>query len=182
MIKMRYAIELYFDKEFEEKILKLPQKLADNNLTTMFLEWKTRPHITLAVFNDIDESRCIELLKDFAEKRTSIPAFLDSVGMFNDTKTIFLNPTMTKSMYQLHADLHTALSEFDTKGWDWYLPDGWVPHCTVALTSEDEEDVFYKASELILREFEKMEGKYTAFGLVKITFPVEELAVIPLGK
>ena len=48
-------------KEFEEKILKLPQKLADNNLTTKFLEWKTRPHITLAVFNDIDESRVLSV-------------------------------------------------------------------------------------------------------------------------
>lgn len=179
---MTYAIELYFDKELEAKILKLAQKLADNKLTTKFLEWKTRPHVTLAVFNDIDENRCVELLKGFTEKHTHIPAFLDSVGMFNDTKTIFLNPTMTKSMYQIHADLHTALSEFDTKGWEWYLPDGWVPHCTVALTREDEAEIFYKASELILREFEKMEGKYTALGLVKITFPVDELAVVQLGE
>ncbi len=178
---MQYAIELYFDKELTEKILKLVQKLADNNLTTKFLQWKTRPHVTLACFNDIDENRCIELLKAFAENHNQLPAFLDSVGMFNDTKTIFLNPTMTKNMYQLQSELHTALSEFDTKGWEWYLPDGWVPHCTVALTSEDKEDVFYKASNLILREFKKIEGKYTALGLVKITFPVEELAVIPLG-
>ncbi len=176
---MTYAIEMYFDKETENKIMSLPQKVADSNLSTKFLEWKTRPHVTLAIFNDVDESKCVELLNKFVKEVREMPAFLDSVGMFNDTKTIFLNPTMTKSMYQLQADLHDALKEFDTQGWEWYLPDGWVPHCTVALTGEDEAEIFYKTSELILREFKKIEGKYTALGLVKITFPVEEIATVP---
>ena len=76
-------------------------------------------------------------------------------------------------------DAQTLLEEdFDFKGWVWYQPDGWVPHCTIALNSEDEDDIFYKTSELVLREFEKMSGKYTAIGLVKITFPVEEIATV----
>ncbi len=178
---MTYAIEMYFDKDTENKIMSLAQKIADNNLSTKFLEWKTRPHITLAVFNDVDENKCISLLQKFTQTREVIPAFLDSVGMFNDTKTIFLNPTMTKSMYQLQSDLHEMLKEFDTQGWEWYLPDGWVPHCTVALNGKDNEDIFYKSSELILRQFKKMEGKYTALGLVKITFPVEEISTVPFA-
>ena len=176
---MKYAIEMYFDKNTEDKIMSLAQKVADHGFSTKFLEWKTKPHVTLAIFNDVDEQRCIELLQEFTRGKTQIPTFLDSVGMFNDTKTIFLNPTMTRKMYQLQEDLHVAMEEFDKKGWDWYLPDGWVPHCTIALNGEDEEDVFYRTSELVLREFEKMKGKYVALGLVKITFPVEEIAVVP---
>lgn len=45
---MQYAIELYFDKETEKKLLGLAQRVADENLSTKFLEWKTRPHLTLA--------------------------------------------------------------------------------------------------------------------------------------
>lgn len=112
---MTYAIEMYFDKETENEIMSLARKVADNQLSTKFLEWKTRPHITLAVFNDVDENKCIHLLEEFVKEVNVIPAFLDSVGVFNDTKTIFLNPTMTKSMYQLQADLHEKLKEFDTK-------------------------------------------------------------------
>lgn len=178
---MKYAIEMYFDKETESKIMNLAQKVADNNLSTKFLEWKTRPHVTMAVFDDIDENKCIDLLKDFAKDVNIIPAFLDSVAMFNDKKVVFLNPTMTKSMYQLHADLHEKLKEIDAQSWKWYKPDGWVPHCTIALNSEDDEEVFYKTSELILREFKKTEGRYESFGLVKITFPVEEIAIVPFG-
>ncbi len=175
---MVYAIEMYFDKETEEKIMSLAHKIADSKLSTKYLEWKTRPHVTLAVFNDVDEGKCIDLMKEFVKGRKAIPAFLSAVGMFNDTKVVYLNPSMKKSMYQMHTELYEAIKDFDFKGWEWYQPDGWVPHCTIALSSEDEDDIFYKTSELVLREFEKMSGKYTAIGLVKITFPVEEIATV----
>lgn len=56
------------------------------------------------------------------------------------------------------------------------MPENWVAHCTVALTSEDGEEAFYKANDLILREFTKTDGMYSSVGLVRITFPVEEFA------
>ena len=101
---MQYAIELFFDKETEEKILKLANRVAEENISTKFLQWKTRPHVTLACFNDVDEKLCIEKLKEFAESHKVVPANLDSVGMFNDTKVVFLNPTMNKSLYNLQSD------------------------------------------------------------------------------
>ena len=39
---------------------------------------------------------------------------------------------------------------------------------------------FYKASDLILHEFRKMSGKFVSVGLVKISFPVEEIYTIEL--
>ena len=182
---MQYAIELYFDKETEAKLMRLAQRVADENLSTKFIEWKTRPHLTLACFNDVDEQKCIEKLKEFAQKHKVIPAYIGSVGMFNDTKTIFASPVMNKSMYQLQEELHDCLKDYDTTGWEWYRPDQWVPHCTLALTREDEESIFYRASDLILHEFKKMSGEFVAIGLVRITFPaspVNELCTVKLNK
>ena len=71
---MKYAIELYFDKETEQKLNQLSQKIADAKISTKFLEWKTRPHLTLACYNDVDENRCIESLKDFAQSHKRMPA------------------------------------------------------------------------------------------------------------
>lgn len=59
---MKYAVELYFDPETEEKMTSLARRVADEGLSTRFLEYGTRPHLTLACFNDVDESRCIRLL------------------------------------------------------------------------------------------------------------------------
>lgn len=63
---------------------------------------------------------------------------------------------------------------------EWYCPDSWLPYCTLALTKEDDEDIFFKASDLILREFEKISGKFVSIGLVKITFPVDEIFTVEL--
>ena len=46
------------------------------------------------------------------------------------------------------------------------------------MTSEDDDDVFYKASDLILHEFRKISGMFISVGLVRITFPVEEIFTV----
>lgn len=172
---MQYAIELYYDVETEQKLFNLAKRVADEKLSTKFLEWKTRPHLTLACFNDVNEIECIQQLQHFAEMHKSMPAYIGSVGMFNDTRTIFASPMMNDKMYQFQREVYECMRAFDTTGWEWYRPNRWVPHCTLALTKEDDDEVFYKASDLILREFRKMSGKFVAVGLVKITFPVEEV-------
>jgi 2'-5' RNA ligase len=179
---MQYAIELYYDKETEQKLFNLAKRVADEKLSIKFLEWKTRPHLTLACFNDMDEEKCIKQLKEFAQSHKRMPAYIGSVGMFNDTKTIFVSPVMNSSMYEFQRELHEYLNGFDKKGWEWYCPNRWVPHCTIALTREDEDSVFYRASDLILHEFEKMCGEFVSIGLVKITFPVEEIYTIELDR
>ena len=59
---MQYAIELYYDKETEQKLYNLAKGVADEKLSTKFMEWTTRPHLTLACFNDVDEEKCMEQL------------------------------------------------------------------------------------------------------------------------
>lgn len=164
----------------EEIIYSLAKRVAEEKLSTKYLEWKTRPHITLGCFNDVDEEKCIEQLKLFAQTHKQMPAYLGSVGMFNDTRAIFASPIMTESMYEFQRELHKYMQGFDTTGWEWYLPNRWVPHCTLAMTQEDDEEVFFKASELILREFDKLGDKFVSIGLIKITFPVEEIYTVNL--
>lgn len=149
---MQYAIELFFNQEMEEKINFLVTMIADKSISTKYLEWKTRPHLTLACFNDVDEEKCINCLKAFAQNHHKLLAGLGSVGMF-----------------------------VDTKGYEWYVPNRWIPHCTIALTGEDKEDSFYRASDLVLHEFEQLVGEFTSIGLVKISYPVEEIYTIDLN-
>ena len=177
---MQYAIEMYYDDVTEKAIYDLAIKIAEKGISSKFLEWKTRPHITLACFNDVDEEKCKKLLNNFAAKHTKKPAYIGSVGMFNDSKTIFLSPIMTKEMYDLQRDLHECMNSFDTNGWEWYCPDRWMPHCTVALTKEDQERAFFDAADYVLHAFKKIQGIFQSVGLVKVSFPVEELCTVEL--
>lgn len=177
---MQYAIEMYYDDVTEKAIYDLAIKIAERGISSKFLEWKTRPHITLACFNDVDEEKCKMLLNNFAAKHTKKPAYIGSVGMFNDSKTIFLLPIMTKEMYDLQKDLHECMNLFDTNGWEWYCPDRWMSHCTVALTKEDPERAFFDAADYVLHEFRKIQGTFQSVGLVKVSFPVEELCTVEL--
>ena len=178
---MKYAIELYYDEKTEEQLYSLAKRVADAGLSTKFMEWGTRPHLTLACFNDVDEEKCIEQLKMFAQFHGKMPAYIASVGMFNDTKTIFASPMMNDSMYEFQRELHEYLKDFDTTGQEWYCPNRWMPHCTLALTKEDEDAVFYKANDLIWHEFKKLAGEFVSIGLVKISFPVDEIYTVELG-
>lgn len=110
---MQYAIELYYDMETEEKLYALSKKVADAKLSTKFMEWKTRPHLTLACFNDVDEEKCIMRLNEFAQDHTQMPAHIVSVGMFTDTKTIFASPMMNNEMYRFQRELHEYLNDFE---------------------------------------------------------------------
>lgn len=175
---MKYAIELYYDAETEQKLFEYPRLLDKEKLSSKYLEWKTRPHLTLGCFNDVDEEKCQRLLEDFASVHAAFPAYIGSLGFFTDSKTIFASPIMNSRMYDLQREIHSIMRDFDTSGHEWYLPDRWVPHCALALMVEDETEAFFKASDLILRRFEKLSGKFTSIGLVKITFPVEEIFTV----
>ena len=179
---MQYAIELYFDEKTEEKLWALGRHVSESGISDGWVKWKTRPHITLACFSDADEELCVQKLRAFAKECPRIPAYIGSVGMFTDTGVVFASPIMTSKMYDLQRKLHEQMSGFDTTGWEWYLPDRWVPHCGLAMTEGEPRENFFKAADLILHEFEKLAGEYVSVGLVKITCPVQELVTFPLGE
>ena len=179
---MQYAIELYYDPATEKELFRLAKCVADAGLSTGFLAWQTRPHLTLACFNDVDEEACAEQLRAFAQEHPVMPAYIGAIGMFNDTRTIFASPVMHRGMYRLQAEVHECFRDYDTTGWEWYTPDRWVPHCTLALTRDDEDSVFYRASDLLLHEFRKLSGEFVAIGLVKVTCPVQELCTAALRR
>ena len=53
---------------------------------------------------------------------------------------------------------------------------------TPSRNSEDDPEAFYKASDLILHNFEKIAGRFESIGLVKISFPGEEIFTVQLKK
>jgi hypothetical protein len=59
---MGYSIELYFDPRFEEKIRRLWNDLAESGVPSILHQIGSRPHLSLAVLENIPEVQVSNLL------------------------------------------------------------------------------------------------------------------------
>lgn len=179
---MKYAIELYFDKDTEEKIIKLAEGIAKEGISKKYLEWKTRPHITIAILNDIDIEKCDQILKKIAKETKHFKALLSSIGVFNNTKTVYLAPVVCDELISLHKRVHKAFDFCDHSGWEYYTAGQWVPHCAVMLGSEGEKSALIEATRYVIENYQVIENsRYEEIGFVEITMPVKELKVHKLN-
>lgn len=170
---MRYAVEMYFDKESENKIWKYIEKIKDSGLGKRYYDWGVKPHVSLGIFNDIDEDRADEVLEEFAKSHKVIPAYLGSVGIFPDSGAIYLAPIVREDLINLNKDLLDAMKELDPNPERWYSPGVWIPHCAVAL--ELDRDNLAKAADIVIHDFEKLAGEFVSFGFVKVLEPSVEM-------
>lgn len=137
---MRFAIELYFDRESEARVRQLWAGLAKADIHSKMIDWQARPHISLTV---IDKASREKLLAGLAELVKRVPVFevqLSSVGSFpTDEGVVFLAPVVTVQLLQLHKLLHDWLKREGIHSLAYYLPENWVPHCTVAIDLPEEK-------------------------------------------
>ncbi len=136
---MPYAVELLFDTVSSGKIEEIWQKLqcvgaSEPDRDT--LKSGAKPHVSLAVFNDIDIEDAGRKLRTLASQTDSFTISLSSVGIFTGSENVlYLGPVANGSLIRLHDRVHTALIEYNEDAWK-YCPTGnWVPHCTLAINS-----------------------------------------------
>ena len=179
---MLYAIELYFDKKTEEKIMNLPYELAEKGISKRYLEWKTRPHITIGLFNNIHIEDCDKLLDELARQVKSFSVHLSSIGVFNNSKCVFLSPVVTSELLELHRNIHNVFRFCDHTGYEYYLPDSWVPHCAVMLGDADDDNALSTSAKYIIENYEVLHGFFCEMSFVEIIMPVKEHTAHKLQK
>jgi 2'-5' RNA ligase len=128
-----YGIICMFDEVTEEIIKGIWNDLKTNNISSYAFEVKDRrPHITLASYENINLDLYIKLFTDFYENQQKIDIVLSSLGTFFNSGTLFLSPTPSKSLLQLHEKHHKQFGDFNDNPNSLYLPGKWVPHSTLA--------------------------------------------------
>ncbi len=164
---MPWAIELYLDDASANAIRRVrPLDLL-------------HPHVSLSVAESIDAS--VEAaLSDWAERQQPIPVTLDHWGMFlSESAVLFLAPRDRTLLQAVHLDFHRATAGRLGREWAYYLPEQWVPHCTVAdqLPIEDLGTVALQVRELAL----PVAGTLSRVALVQFGSGRVERWVGPLG-
>lgn len=171
------AVELYFDEATEQAILKLRDRLYDEEITPEPGLIEARPHISLTILQG-DEIP-FGLLEEFAGVTPSPKVRLTSVSSFGAAEgVLFLAPTPDDRLLGLHRDLHDRLERSAYTSRASYRPELWVPHCTI------EKDIPWsrmpEAFGIVIEHFKPIEGELIEVGAVRYP-PLDAVAIAPLS-
>ena len=159
-----YAIELYLEDKYANRIKSFWQRLADKGIATTMLENGCQPHVTLGVFGDLDVDASINLLDPFFDL-VEVPMLTFPVlGCFPATKVLHCPPTVTKPLLSLHAQFHETLAGVVSQPVVYYQPGYWVPHCTIAIDLT--VDTLAQAFEEVLVDWQPFQSQFRAVALV----------------
>lgn len=176
---MLYAIELFLDEGFEQKVRDLWQGLKEDNISTYLLNMGSRPHVSLGVYHDIDTADCILKLQTVCQKIKGISLRFSAIGIFTSPKPcVFLAPVVTKDLLDIHERIQTVFSDLDDTGYEVYRRGAWVPHCALDIANELSQA--QAVADDVLPRFLPIKAKVIGMGLVAIKRPIEQLFEVPL--
>jgi len=137
---MPYAIVLYLDHHSEDLVKGFWKQLAQNDISSEILDSGIRPHITLAIFEELYCQPCDNELARLAPKTAHLKILVSHLGVFPQPEMVlFLAPTPTSELLNFHKKIHSLLSKDAIKPWEMYQPGKWVPHCTLALNLDQNQ-------------------------------------------
>lgn len=133
-----YAVVLNLDEKTEERLLELWAALDVHGVPSPARTYGAgyRPHLTLTITDTADADGFVDALEDELADISGVPVTLTSLGLFLPPPCpAYLSVTPTRRLLELHDRVHDALD--GRPCWDHYLPDLWVPHCTLAMYVDD---------------------------------------------
>ncbi|MCW2972424.1 MAG: uncharacterized protein JWN72_697 [Thermoleophilia bacterium] len=126
---MACGLALLSDTELERRVDELQESLRAAGIEP---ETQYPPHVTLWV-SAATEVRIAPATASLLEALPPIEVALGSLGCFADEGgVVFLAPLPSAELLNVHAATvaHAQASTIDVD--PYYLPDAWVPHCTLA--------------------------------------------------
>lgn len=169
---MSYSTELYFDQDSENKIKEYLNIIKREGIENLFYNLGALPHISLAVYNDnIDHLELIKNLEKFRLNKVKIS--FKNIGYFcSNENAIFLCPKINYELLDLHKSYHEEFKEYIKNEGEYYLPENWIPHCSIAFEVSNED--FIKTIRILKNDFEPIDVTIEKIGFIR-SRPIEKL-------
>ena len=169
-----YWIIGLFDKDTEGLIGDIRQDLHDK----FNADLSGRPHLSLAGYRELDLETYIYMMDHYLPSLSCLSLNFQSIGAFMEYPACFLTPVMTKELMQFHTDYYKHFKRFRFAANEHYLPDSWVPHCT--MISHMPKERMIEALSACLHLFKPFSGKIVEVALVQDGGP--EIHTVSLRK
>ncbi|WP_433750828.1 2'-5' RNA ligase family protein [Falsibacillus pallidus] len=163
-----YGLIALFDNITEQFIKNIWSGLKENFISSYAYEVEDRrPHITIASYNHLDVDKFISQINAKYKSQPAIDIKLSTLGSFLNSGTLFLAPTITRDLNEFHSKHHTHFQVFNDNPNSIYLPNHWIPHCTLAnrLSPQKLTEAFSFCSKLC----SERHGKITEIALIDVS-------------
>ncbi|MET0959895.1 MAG: 2'-5' RNA ligase family protein [Psychrobacillus psychrotolerans] len=128
-----YGLIAIFDEKTEQTIKHIWKELKEKSISSYAYEVENRrPHITLASYNDINKTEFINKMDEFYKDKPTIDIMFNSIGSFLNSGALFFSPIVTRELLEFHSNHHKYFKQFNNDPTSLYLPNNWIPHCTLA--------------------------------------------------
>jgi len=131
---MACDICLFLDCETENTIRRTWSILRTRGLSSPLLRSGGKPHLTLAIWENLDPDFILDDIADFAKTHRVFPVTFSSIATFGpESGTVFLGPVFTPPLIIVHDQLYRIFREVKDISEGFYRPGSWVPHCSLTL-------------------------------------------------
>lgn len=128
-----FGVIMLLDDSTSFIVRQAQQAIIDATITQEIGRTDIPPHITLAVSEKLDVSLLKRQLEDIAAGLPILNISFTKMNTFpTEPAVLYLAPVVTRELIHLHFRVHRMFSECANALWEYYLPDRWVPHCTIA--------------------------------------------------
>ncbi len=131
---MAYALEMFFDQHAESSVRTMWASLEARGVRSMASvgHGRHRPHVSLLVAERITPTQARTATEPLAEA-SDLVLRLGSIAVFpGRAGVVYLSVVPTLRLLRLHNALHAQLAGAGVESGRHYLPNAWVPHCTLA--------------------------------------------------
>ena len=173
---------MYFDPNMTAAVRRAWSHIEAAGLSCEMPEVGWKPHITLSGCYNLPLDTYLPALQNFAGQTKPLDITLASVGYFGggELHTLFLLSAVTIELLNLHERHHHLLTTHCAAVSPYYVPNQWIPHCTLAVNLPAE--ALAQAVKLPNGFGLPIKGRLEAIGIVRVTRPqVQEVVFMPLG-
>lgn len=170
-----YAVEMHFDPDSAHAVRELWAALTRAGVP---VDEGVVPHVTLGIFGEIRPG-FQDRLADFAGRMSPLDFEMASIGVFATARpVVFLAPIVASAFLAAHSEFHRSFADHRDSAWSYYLPDHWVPHCTLAMDMDRSQVV--TAFDVCDRLALPMRGRFVSVGILEFK-PNKQVFECPLG-
>lgn len=131
---MSYAVELFFERGTDKAVRRIWRMLAKRVIAPYLHNSANRPHLTVALYSDIDLAESEAALARFADETMAFPLTLAALGAFPPAReaVVFCAPIVTAHLLDVQTRIHMSLNAAASEPDQLYVPGNWSPHCSLA--------------------------------------------------